>query len=268
MKKNILKGFVVAVVFIIILSLPGCISLNPIIFPNQIVGSGNLETREFEFTGFNKVEAGGMFNVEVTRSDSYGVSVTIDDNLMTYLDVTQSGDTLHIGLKPFSSIGFPFHATANITMPALQAFTISGLSKGTVQGFNNDDMKIDVSGASTLNIADLKTKNATLDISGVSKLNGNMETVNADFEVSGASSINIEGSAQDAVLEVSGASSLHAAKFSIQNALVEVSGASNADVQVYKKLDVDISGASRLKYGDSPTLGSVKVTGASTLSRK
>jgi hypothetical protein len=268
MKKNILKGFAVAAALIIILSLPGCISFNPIIFPNQIVGSGNLETREFDFTSFNKVEVGGLFTAEVMRSDSYGVSVTIDDNLMKYLDVTLSGDTLHIGFKPHNSIGYPFHATANITMPALQAFHISGLSKGTVKGFNNDNIRIDVSGASTLNIAEIKTKNAILDISGVSKLTGSIETINADFEVSGASSINIEGSAQDAVLEVSGASSFHAAKFNIQNASVEVSGASNADVQVYKKLDVDISGASRLSYGDGPTLGSVKVTGASTLSRK
>lgn len=262
MKNNLVKIVVITVVFITLLSLTGCV------FTNVITGSGNLQTKEFSFSGFNKIDVGSVFEANITRSDSYQVSVTIDDNLVNYLDVTQSGDTVHIALKPFVSFGFPFHASANITMPELQACSISGASKGTVTGFDNDNMEYNVSGASALTVADLKAKNATINLSGFSTLSGTLTTSSATIEVSGASTLNLAGSAQNAQMEATGASSLRTANFITQDASVVLSGASNGSVMVNGKLDLDISGASRLTYADSPTLGSIKVSGASTLSRQ
>jgi len=47
-----------------------------------------------------------------------------------------------------------------------------------------------------------------------------------------------------------------------------LSGASNASIQVNGKLDLELSGASRLTLGGNPTMGKVQISGASSLSRR
>ena len=63
----------------------GCRDMN-----HAIVGSGNLITREMDFTEFTKLEIGHVFQAEVTRSDSFFISITVDDNLLEYVTVRKS----------------------------------------------------------------------------------------------------------------------------------------------------------------------------------
>ncbi len=51
----------------------------------RMEGSGNIETREFDFSDFTEVEIGSAFNFEINRSDSYGISVTMDDNMFDHM---------------------------------------------------------------------------------------------------------------------------------------------------------------------------------------
>ena len=46
-----------------------------------VVGSGSLVTRDMDFTGFTAIEVGNSFEVRITRSESYNVSITADDNV-------------------------------------------------------------------------------------------------------------------------------------------------------------------------------------------
>jgi hypothetical protein len=243
-------------------SLVGCYGIN------GITGSQNLETREFVYDDFNKVEVQAPFHVEISKSNVYLVSVTANDNLFDYIEVTQSGDTLRLRLKPFFSFQ---HSTlqATITMPDLRAIEMSGASSGKVAGFQTTgDVDINVSGASKLNIMSLQASDVTLEISGASRVTGFVKTESADFEVSGASSLELNGSAEGARLEASGASSLRLEDFYILHASVYLSGASNGNVEVNGNMDVEVSGASKLTFGGNPTLGRVDVSGASSLKRR
>jgi hypothetical protein len=243
-------------------SLVGCYGIN------HITGSQNLETREFAYEDFNKVEVQSPFYIEISKSDVYLVSVTADDNLFDYVEVTKSGDTLRLRLKPFLSFrNTTFRAT--ITMPDLQALEMSGASSGTMSGFQTTGaVDINVSAASKLDIISLQTSDVTMDISGASRVTGFIKTESADFKVSGASSLELNGSAEGARFEASGASSLRLQDFYVLHASVYLSGASNGNVEVNGNLDVKVSGASRLTFGGNPTLGNIDVSGASTLKRR
>ena len=66
--------------------------------PGGLIGSGNLETEEYAFTNFTKVEISSAFEFEIKQSSSYSINVTADDNVMEYVQVSQVGQTLKIGL--------------------------------------------------------------------------------------------------------------------------------------------------------------------------
>jgi len=211
-----------------------------------LVGCGPVRTQEFNFTDFTRVEVGWAFRVEIVQSDSYNVSITADENLFNFIQVSQEGETLKIGLTqpmPFRTL------KAEITMPDLYQLSLSGATRGTVQGFSSSHDFI-------------------LNLSGASRLSGDITAGDAQFIASGASTIQLQGSADDMTVNASGASRVELASFPVNNAQVILSGASRGTVNLGGRLDADLSGASKLSYIGEPTMGNIQTSGASTLSKK
>ena len=265
--KKVTSSFILIVSMCLLLSATGCIGTWVGSGP-AIDGASTLETREMDFSDFNMVKAGYAFQVDITRANSFSVSITMNDNLFDYLVIEQSGDTLNIGLEPNHSYRNIQHR-ATITMPELRGLELSGASKGDVSGFSStDSLQLEASGASFLDINDVKAGDTEFTISGASKAYGSIEIANGTFRISGASNVSLEGTAGDVVLEVSGASSVNLGDFTVADASVGASGASSVTVSASGTLDVDVSGASRLYYTGSGTLGSVAVSGASTIKQR
>ncbi len=233
-----------------------------------VAGSGDLETRELDYSGFTKVDVAYAFQIEITRADSFSVSITLDDNLFQYLEVRKSGSTLHIGLKTNRTY-LRTTQRATITMPDLRELELSGASKGDVSGFTSaDSLRLKVSGATSGTINTMEAGDTQFNISGASKASGNIKIADGDFDVSGASTVELEGTADDVTMEISGASNTNLEDFPVANATIDVSGASSATIDASGRLDANISGASTLYYIGNPTLGDIDVSGASRVTQK
>lgn len=257
------KAMVAVLVVVLLISelLAGCVG--------GVGGSGNLDTQEFNFSDFTLVDVGSAFEVEIIQSDSYSVSITADDNLFKYIQVSKKGETLKIGLKLVPSRPLFTTLGAKITMPDIYGLELSGATRSMIQGFRSShDFILDLSGASRLGISDMSTGDIRFDISGASKASGDITASDADFDLSGASTVQLQGSAKDIRVEASGASRLELDHFQVNNADVELSGASRGAVNLDGRLDADLSGASKLSYIGEPTMGDIYTSGGSTLSRK
>ncbi|UCE97535.1 MAG: DUF2807 domain-containing protein [Dehalococcoidia bacterium] len=232
-------------------------------------GSGDLETRMFDYSDFSRLEVGNAFEVKVWRAASFNIDITMDDNLFDYLNISKSGDTLEIRLKSgYSYISYT--ATIEITMPELGKLDFSGATSGMVNGFDlGQNLAIELSGASSLEMSDMVTASVDCKISGASSLSGSI-TVEGDikFDVSGASSVALFGAADDLDAEVSGASVLDLEDFPVSDVNVTFSGASNGTVNMDGTLNADLSGASHLYYIGEPILGDLETSGASSISSK
>ncbi len=259
-----MKKAIVAVLVVVLLTLgllAGCVG-------GVVKGSGNLDTQQFNFSDFARVEVGYAFEVEIIQSSSYSVSITADDNLFDYILVSKQGTTLKIRLEPALHYAFT-KLQAKITMPQLRGLALSGATRGTVSSFSStDNIDIEVSGASSLNLVEMSAGDVEFDLSGASRVTGDITADDVDFDVSGASTVQLEGSANDIVVDASGASHVKLAAFPVSNADVTLSGASSGTVNLDGRLDADLSGASKLLYIDEPTMGTINTSGASTLSKK
>ncbi len=258
--------FYVALILImgVLTGIIGCI---PGVGPT-VTGSGKLAAWDFDYRDFTKVEAGYAFDVEITEADSYLVRITIDDNLYDYLDISKSGDTLYIRLKP-GYIYMNIMRKAIINMPDLESTGLSGASKAKVDGFSSSHaVDFGLSGASHVDIKNMKAGNTNFKLSGASKASGSIEMADGRFGLSGASSLELEGSADDVDIEASGASHVELSDFSVVDADINLSGASGVTVNASGRLDGNLSGASRLIYMGNPTLGGISASGGSTISQK
>jgi hypothetical protein len=212
-------------------------------------GSGNVVSQEMPLADFSSVEAANAFEVGITQSDTFSVTMRVDDNILDLLDVSKEGNTLRLRLERGVRLFGDVTLEASITMPELESLELGGASKASVSGFRSSG-RLDI------------------DLSGASSLEGDLEAGDTDIDASGASRVLLEGSATEMTMEGSGASSLDLADFTVNTAEVRLSGASDATLRVLERIEpVDVSGASRLRYLGDPSLGDVTTSGASTVDK-
>lgn len=219
------------------------------IFVFLLVLPGNERTETLDFTGFSSVEASSAFQVTITQSTSYSVKISASERIFDRIEVTQQGQTLKIDVKPGIFFGL-FNNKAEITMPSLENFALSGASRGTADGFSSSNQfTAQISGASTLDL-------------------NNFNAGDINFEVTGASHLTGQGTASNLTSAVSGASTLDLTDLTVNNANIDLSGASHAIINLTGRLDAQASGASNLQYIGEPTLGTINTSGGSTVNKK
>jgi len=243
MKK---AGIIIAVVVVV-----GAICAGLVLrgWPGVLTGSGNLETEEYAFANFTRVEVSSAFVFEIKQSGSYGINVTADDNVIDYVQVTQDGQTLKISVGGAPRSFRLVTLKVSVTMPELSRLAVSGACSGTVSNFNS-------------------TEAVSIAVSGASRVTGDITAADIGFDVSGASTVQLEGSADDMVAVVSGACTFNLDDFTVSNANVNISGASTGTINLDGRLDANVSGASTLLYIGDPLMGTINVSGASTLRKK
>jgi hypothetical protein len=217
-------------------------------WPGVLIGSRNLEIKEYSFTNFTRIEISSAFEFEIKQSSSYSINVTADDNVIDYVQVSQDGQTLRIRLATVPSLRLVTLRTA-VNIPQLHDLMVSGASRGTVSDFSS-------------------TEGLNITVSGASRVTGDITAGNVEFNISGASTIRLEGSADDMVAVVSGASRFNLGDFTVNDTDVKISGASTGTINLDGRLDANVSGASTLLYIGEPIMGTINVSGASTLSEK
>jgi hypothetical protein len=216
-----------------------------------IVGSGELVTRDFALADFDRLDVSNAFESTVQQSDEFTVSVTADDNLMELVEVEVRGSELRVGLAPATSLRSPHTLEARISMPELRGADLSGASRLTFLGFE-DETDFD------------------LGLSGASFAQGDLDGDAVSVELSGASRADLGGSAETLALEASGASTADFEDLEVERVtLVELSGASRATLTVEDAIDrIDLSGVSHLDYFGDPSLGEIDISGGSDLNHR
>ncbi len=225
----IIAGVVVIAAVVLIIVALIIVGLIPAIgFGAPVIGSGNVQTQQKDFSDFTAVSVGSGFNVQVTQAATYNVSITTDANLQQYVEVYKTGSTLYIRLKP--TMGFTTTSLkAQVSMPDLTNLQLSGGVVGTASSFN-------------------VTHDFTADLAGGSRLT-------------------MTGQAGNLTAICSGGSNLQLGDFQVTNARVDFTGGSQGTVNVSGKLDAVLSGGSRLSYIGNPTLGIIDKSGGSTISK-
>ena len=254
---------VLVVALLLILVLPN--ALREFSIGRLVIGSGEVVADEHDVEGFTRVAVSNAIQLEITRSDEYSVTITGYENLVERMDVGLAGQQLTIHLQP--GMYYRNNIKAVVTMPDLSGLTVSGASRAVAEGFaSTGDFHLDVSGASRVSI-DIEAGKTIADISGASRLTGMLQAQALILAASGASQCELTGNAGDTALHISGASRLNLLELPVQNVDADISGASRVTVNMNGTLNVDLSGASQLHYTGDVDLGTVNISGASTMNR-
>ncbi len=232
--------------------------------PYQSVPSGknvDYTTCKFGCKGFTGLDLSGSVKVNLVRSDTYKVEVTLPRELEECLLVRVEEGELKIGWKrnippKFLKNSSGWTCEAEIHMPSLRELEMSGVTSlqcSDTFDLGRGEFSLDMGGASRL-----------------ASLNVNAGKLEAD--ISGASSYEITGEIGEAELEISGAAT---GSFTINadRLEAEVSGASNttfdgtfgtADIEASGACELHLKGTVGLLKADASGAAKVKAMGAVT----
>jgi hypothetical protein len=193
----------------------------------RIRGSGHLTTVTRPVSAFDGVSATGPMRVVVERTGFEGVTITAEDNLLPYIVAEVRSGVLVLG---------------------------------QASGVRLDPRREIVVRVESYEVVELVASNAVamdVEVGWVPEL---------WVTVSGASELVAWGSADKENVTVSGASRFDALDLETGECFIDVSGASDALVWTRDWLEVDASGASRVRFRGNPTVVA-RTSGGSTVTR-
>ena len=242
-----MKSSVNKIIALLIMGMLAATSLLAGCVPVRITGSGNVVSRNFNFVDFNKVRISYGFMAEVKASNSYRIEITADDNLFDYISVKKDGDTISIGLQSGSYERSQLKAI--LMMPSLYSIELSDGGRTEVSGFNSSN--------------DLSVK-----LSDGTMLSGSLTAGNVDVLLTDGTRIELGGSAKNLKIISHDGSRANLEDFTVENADLNIGDGGTSTINVTGTLDANLSAGSHVTYTGNPTMGSIKLSSGSTLSKQ
>jgi hypothetical protein len=212
----------------------------------RVSGNGRISSKAHDADNFNRVDVSGAVVVHVRQQSTPSVKIETDENLLEYVEVFTSGNTLTIRSKKGYNLDPSKEIIAYVSAPEFRSIEVSGacdvISDGLIK--SNEPLSVDVSG------------------SGAVRMEVSVPEMNTSL--SGASTLDLKGEASKFRAEVSGSGDIRCLDLKTEETTLDLSGASTVDVSASKKLNVDASGASTVRYRGQPKI-SQDLSGASTI---
>ncbi len=200
--------------FVILISLVSC---------NYTSGSGNIVTKSRSVGSFNGISVGGDFEVEVKIGPATEVTVEADDNIMRYIEITNSGNILKIrteDLHNYSNV----HMKVYITTPVLTSIKASASAEVKVNGILTGTDKLSFRASSSASI------------------DAEVDAPEIETDASSGGSVSISGKTKNHNAEASSGAEIKT--WDLLSEHTKVSASSGANAKVHASISLKATGSS------------------------
>lgn len=213
---------------------------------NKVNGNGNVITQHRTVPSFSGLEVDGKFEIVLKQGAKEDLFIETDDNLFDYIETEVKGNTLYISTS--EPIGKCKELKIIITFTELTKMDFSGAS--------------DVWSEDELHFGELE-----MECSGASDVDFALKAEKLNFDFSGDSEVDLKGIVKTVKLDCSGASEFNAEGLEVTDYFIDCSGASSCNIFVNGELNVELSGASSLRYAGNPSSINQEISGASSIKK-
>jgi hypothetical protein len=200
-----------------------------------VAGSGKSIDETREISDIEEIVLRGAGDLEIIQGSAPALVITAEDNLLQYIVTEQSGKRLTIGTKP--GIGF------TNSRPVHYRLTVKNLRE------------VSVSGAASIDAANLTVSDLILDISGYGHANlSKIQAKSLELNISGSGNMDVSGSTERLDIAISGAGGFNGPDLKASDVSVEISGVGRAVVWATETLKPSVSGVGSVSYYGDPSL--------------
>lgn len=233
LRKVLSTAATATLALLLAMSLSSCITIK--LNNKDIQGSGEVTTKVFEVSDFDRLSFSGIGNVIITQGETESLKVEAESNVIERLKISSGGKKLDIGFK---------NNFFNIIPTKPINFYLSV----------KDLREISISGMGSIKCDNLTTDNLLVDSSGVGSIDMGLATTVLEVALSGAGKVNFTGQTQSQSIDISGAGSYNAKEFASKDCEISISGLGRAIVNASDTLDVKMSGFGSVEYVGKPAI--------------
>ena len=155
----------------------------------SVKGSGQMGTEVRELSGFRKIDASGVFQIEIVAQKDFSVEVEADDNLLQYITTEVRRGVLKLETERKLNTSNPIRV--RISAPDIEGIETAGAANVILTELKNGSLEIDSSGASKIKVSG-ETAKLVVDVSGATRVDAEgLTAVDANVEASGASTVEL-----------------------------------------------------------------------------
>ncbi len=145
-------------------------------------------TQTYEVAGFNEIDIGGVYEVDIHVGSDFSVTLSGAEEEMARAEVVVERGVLQLtqddprrGKRRWRNMGL----TAEISLPALNAIEVAGVADVDVEGVAADDFTVRLAGVGEIDVVGT-CNGLTASVSGVGELDAeDLECADVDVRVSG-----------------------------------------------------------------------------------
>jgi hypothetical protein len=197
-------------------------------------GNGNIVSSEITLNQFEKLNIHGSTKVRFHQSQDYRAVLTVDSNLVEFVEFLIRNNTLYIETKTGHSYSFNT-LLVDIYCPGLTAVSVSGSGN-----FLATDTMI--------------AESFELNVSGSGRTNISIICDNFLADISGSGDIIITGTGNDSNIRISGSGDFNGIDYKTNNVTARISGSGSMNIWVLEYLQANVSGSGSIKYRGNPII--------------
>ena len=164
----------------------------------RVTGTGAVVERQQALgDGVTRVLAGVPATLHLVAGEPRGILIKGQENLLPYLELTESGDKLEIEVKEGYRLDPTEPLELTITLPVLNELALAGTGNGDLSGFKGDELVLSVAGTGDIVASQLELKRLEGNIAGTGSLELGSEMRGNEVEVNIAGSGDVAVRAQE-----------------------------------------------------------------------
>ena len=185
---------------------------------------------------FSQLKVAGPFHVSLNPDRKGTIQIDADQKIIEKIITEVNNGVLTIRMKKRSYFNSHHRGTIaiEIPMPSLQAVLLSGSGK-------------------IHNTTAFSTTNLDVKLSGLGKINLNVNAAAVHSQLSGSGNIKIKGKTTQLNVKLSGSGNVNLHELEAKNGQVELSGSGKISVQYTTNLNAKIAGSGTVRYHGEPT---------------
>ncbi len=239
---NLISGLSLLMVWVISLTAVGIFAIKAA--PQfeekiRVMETAEKTTKTYDLKDFGKIDSNGQYNIVIAKGEDFKIEAAGQANDIERLELSvdngmlkiKNGENWHIC---FFCLIRRNPLSINIIMPSLESFKSRGVFKADVNGFNQEEIK--------------------LDLGGVGETSLNIFTQKLFLAADGVTKTILTGSSALMQAEMNGISSIDGLEFPIKEIMISTSGASKAKIWAVEKLNAEANDASRIYYKGEPKI--------------
>lgn len=209
---------------------------------NFIRGNGNVVTETRSVNEFHSIKSRGAIDIEIMPSDSYGLEIQNDENLLEYMLTEVVDGVLEVKYKKGSYSSD--HSKVFITAPTLKEIKSAGSADISIHGILKNSERINIQ------------------LSGSGNIEGEVDAPLIKVISSGSGNIELSGRTKTFICEIRGSGDVKCAELRSENADISVRG--SADIKVFASisLKVKVAGSGNVYYSGNPPNPDITISGS------